>query len=132
MHCDVIRIARRSPHQRYKTGALIIAGHGVYTGWAHYGIRLSETYSVHAELHALQRARHVDLSGATIYIATVRCKSDRIVLSKPCAVCAAALHAAGVTNIYYAVGSTADDPKFKLLNVHDSLKVYKKPNATCR
>jgi deoxycytidylate deaminase len=132
MQCsiDIMRIARRSPLQRYKTGAVIISRSGVYTGWAHCGLRLRATHSVHAELHALLRARHTDVRGASIWIATLRSDTERVVMSLPCASCVELLRAAGIEDVFYAVESTTGEPKFERLNWNETYKVYKRPDAT--
>jgi deoxycytidylate deaminase len=129
-----LQMAGRSPLRRYKTGAVIVRNTTVVsTGWSHYGMRLSSVYSMHAELHALLRARHLELSDADIFIANMRPGTNRIVMSQPCATCVAALRTVGITRAHYTVESTTETPIFASMDLTASvnLKVYKRPYAAC-
>lgn len=106
-----IKIAKRSSHKRFLTGAVIAYKNVVYSeGWSHTSnLRLTQLYSMHAEIHALGRGRHNNLGGATCYIATISGKSGNITTAKPCLTCAIALRAAGINKVIYTVpnGETA-------------------------
>lgn len=96
----------RSTHKRYMTGCVIVSKSGeiVSAGCAHASnFRLRELHSIHAEIHALGRARHIDLSNAIAYVGTCARKSGNVTLSAPCLTCAVALRAAGIKLVYYTV-----------------------------
>ena len=125
-----LSVARRSPLKKYQTGAILVRnGIVVSNGWSHVGLRLTACYGVHAEIHALMRARHLDLEGATCYVGTYRSRSQRIVTSKPCRTCALALLKAGVSFITYVCEGAAPE-SIDLNNLPIDLKRYAKPYAT--
>lgn len=131
------KIAKRSDIRRHKTGAIIVNNYSkeiVSNGWSHvphYKLH-SGKRSLHAEMHALSRARHLDLWNGPyyIYIVTVAGRSGNIVGAKPCLDCAIALQAAGIAGAYYSFGgrteltleylSLTDERTF------DDLKVYER------
>lgn len=119
-------IAKRSPQKRFMTGSIIMKnGKEVGTGWSHVSsLRLNNLYSIHAEIHALGRSRHLDLKGATAYIANISRKSGNLTLAKPCLSCAIALYSAGIRTAIY----TIDNANYGVLDLTkdlDDLKVYK-------
>lgn len=123
---EVIAIAHRSPLGRYKTGALLIRDDEILsTGWSHVGsIRHASTYSVHAEMHALMRARHLDLEGAICMTITTR--GMRAFAALPCANCARALTKAGIEAVI------TDNIRYYLPTGHSAsyvLKSYARPDA---
>lgn len=98
------KAAARSSHRRYKTGAVIVDAKGNILCWgtSHTPtIKMNNHLSIHSEIHALSKVRHLDLSGCSVYIATVSGKSGRQTSAKPCLHCAVALSAAGITKIHY-------------------------------
>ncbi len=98
-------IAKRSTMRSHKTGAIIVrSGTVLSNGWSHTpAYKLSNGQrSIHAEIHALARGRHLYLHGTEIYIATVSGKSGNLVSAKPCLDCAIALRAAGVYEVIYS------------------------------
>ena len=121
------KIAARSSIGRHQTGAVIsLDGKIVSNGWSHVPhYKLRSKRSLHAELHALARARHLNLYNAIICIATIARKSGNYVSAKPCLDCAIALKAAGISQVYYTLNNDWND----YLNLeapatfHD-LKVY--------
>lgn len=102
---ETIKIAKRSTHKRYLTGAVIFNKQGdvVSKGWSHTGMKMYNLLSVHAEMHSLWRAKHLDLNGHSIYIVTIAGKSGNITTGKPCANCAIALRSVGIDKIYYSM-----------------------------
>src|ERR1051325_4462850 len=115
----------RCTHKRHMVGAVIVSKRGeiVSDGCAHISnIRHRELASIHAEIHCLGRARHLDLRGATAFVMAQARKSGNVVTGKPCLSCAIALRSAGIKEVYY---STPEE--FKLLNLESDLsrlKVY--------
>jgi pyrimidine deaminase RibD-like protein len=77
-------IALRSPIMSFKTGCVIVTDDDVFTGWSHRShISLKSTpWSMHAELHALKRARW-DVEGATVYVANISARGN-ITTGRPC------------------------------------------------
>lgn len=122
-----LNYARRSCLSRYQTGAVLVSnGVVVSTGWSHVGMRLHECYAIHAEMHALMRARHIDLTGATCVIAAYRTHSERIVPSKPCHTCAHALSKAGILDVLY-YDDAGEAIALNLDPMPSDLKRYRKP-----
>lgn len=67
-----------------QVAAVIADRHGIFAwGWNSAGAGLG----LHAETHAIQRANKRRLSGATIYVASVRSRNNKTVFSKPCVEC---------------------------------------------
>lgn len=103
---DATKFASRSPQKRFNTGAVaVMDGKMVSAGWSHIGMRLKESYSTHAEIHALGRARHLNLSGAVMFVANIAAKSGNTTLARPCVSCAVAMYSAGIRKVYYTVDS---------------------------
>lgn len=67
-----------------QVGAAIADNHGIFSwGWNSVG----SGFGQHAECHAIERASHSRLRGATIYVATLRNRNQKIITSKPCEDC---------------------------------------------
>lgn len=120
------KAANRSTHKRYQVGALIVRrGEIVSDGCAHSSShRLTELESIHAEIHALARGRHLDLRGATAYVLTLARKSGNATLALPCLTCAIALRGAGIKRVFYSTQAG-----FKELDLDDDLshlRIYRK------
>lgn len=101
-------IAQRCNFKRFQVGAVLVDknGHVLSQGWAHVPeTRLTTALSMHAEIHALARAKHVDLRGTFCFVATISRKSGNRTNSRPCATCAVALRAAGVVAAVYTTGN---------------------------
>jgi tRNA(Arg) A34 adenosine deaminase TadA len=103
---EAVRTAWRSPHRRFKTGAILVSASGTILerGWAHpQRGRLSSYRSVHAELHLLQRARaaRLDCRGCVCIVATVRPRTMTTTSGQPCARCAGHLNDAGIQRVIY-------------------------------
>lgn len=123
---DIVKIAKRSTHKRYLTGAVIFNRHGdvLSKGWSHTGFKMYNLLSVHAEMHCLWRARHLDLTGCSIYVVTIAGKSGNLTTGKPCINCAIALQAAGVEIFFYSLpGGEISGPNF-IEDELDNLKDY--------
>lgn len=102
----VVKIAERSPFMKFGTGAMLLDKNDkiISEGWSHRGaIVMSELESVHAEIHALHRARFKK-QPHTVVIATLSKKSGNVTSARPCINCALALHAAGIENVLYSMG----------------------------
>jgi deoxycytidylate deaminase len=52
-------------------------------GWNSVG----SGYGLHAEVHAIQRANRRRLAGATLYVASMRARTNKSITSKPCPDC---------------------------------------------
>lgn len=92
--------------RRFKTGAVIVGKDGklLSVGWSHMTDRIMKEYhSMHAECHAILRARATrkPLRGATIYVATLSGKSGSVTSAKPCRACKALILAVGITEVIY-------------------------------
>lgn len=118
-------IAERCTFKRFKVGAVLVKQDRVISeGWAHVPqMRLANTRSMHAEIHALARGRHQNLHGATIFVATVSRKSGNRTNSRPCVSCAAALRAAGVRLAVYTIAGGKQE-MFDLDAPFRNLKLY--------
>lgn len=107
LHKALLKATKRSTHKRHQTGCIIVTTKGeiISSGCSHASsFRMSELHSIHAEIHALGKARHHDLNGAIAYISTIARKSGNFVFSAPCLTCAIALRAAGVSLAVYHNG----------------------------
>lgn len=122
-------LAQRCAFKRFGTGAIIVADdHVVSEGWAHMSsLRIKELHSIHAEIHALGRCRHIDLwqyNNVVIYIATVGKSNNRVTIAKPCLTCSIACRSAGISESCY----TTNKERPEYLNLGSDLidlKVYK-------
>jgi deoxycytidylate deaminase len=122
-HTHLQKIANRSPLTKYKTGALLIRdGLVLSAGWSHIGANLSNSYSVHAEQHALWRALHLDLRDAICYTMTIRANGSMFP-AIPCRNCAAALMERGIKTVI------TDGYEYDLIESFNDLRRYKRPDA---
>jgi deoxycytidylate deaminase len=71
---------------RVQVGAAIADHNGriLSWGWNHVG----DGYGCHAEFHAIRRSNKSRLSGATIFVGSLRRRNRKVVPSKPCSDCA--------------------------------------------
>lgn len=135
-----LKIAERSTHRKHMTGCIIADVSGktpviVSQGWSHignwdYGTGL---YSVHAEIHALIRARPLSIKGCIAYVGTIARKSGNITNALPCLTCATALVAAGIEDVVYSVSGIGTLVQWKATNLPNAiknadLKIYKERN----
>lgn len=141
---EAIKIAKRSTHAKHQTGCVIVDVSSktpiiVSNGWSHkgnwdYGTGL---YSVHAEIHALVRCKHLELnSNYVAYVATIARKSGNVVNSESCLTCATALVAAGITQVVFTVNQVHDSTAISTMflpNAIESagLKVYRQKTDEC-
>lgn len=58
--------------------------------------------SIHAEVAALNSAKKMDLTGATIYVARTN-RTGKPLMSKPCPRCQEAIKEAGIKKVYYTI-----------------------------
>lgn len=121
-----VRIAARSTLRKHHLGCVIaLDDEIVSTGWAHEGgVNLCGLWSTHAEMHALMRARHLDLSGAIAYVACLSAKSGKHCLGKPCATCANELLSRGIEIVHFTVDAGIAD-MIDLADDIDTLKRYR-------
>lgn len=96
---EAVRIAERSTMYKHRTGAVIVHKRKIISnGWSHYPRIPTRLRSLHAEMHAIARARHLrlkELSDVRIYIATLT-KGGNVVSGRPCLHCAIGLHSLGI------------------------------------
>lgn len=124
---ELIKIAKRSSHKRYLTGAAIYSKSGDMISWgtAHTtATRYQTLLSLHAEAHALAKVRHLDLAGHSCYILTMSGKSKNITWGLPCLHCYLALKAANVDKIYFSTPNGTFDGPADFEYELDKLKDY--------
>lgn len=107
--------SRKSTYHRIKIGAVIAHGnkvvskganlstsHPIQAYWNRLTNRLAPANNLHAEMHALVRAKRLgeSLEGATIYIARLD-RNDQPNQCRPCVACMAALENAGIRTIIH-------------------------------
>lgn len=107
-----IKIARRSPNVRHKTGAVIVNAKDeiVSVGWSHLSERrLTSVYSIHAEHHALSRIHSSDrvLTNCRIFVATIT-RHGNLTSGKPCKNCQYLIDKYGITEIIYTPAFEAE------------------------
>ncbi len=99
-----LKMARRSPLDGHKNGTVIARkGEVLTTGWSHVShlVGLYGLHSLHAEIHALARGRHLDLTGVTVINACFT-PAGLLTNARPCLTCAIALRSAGCTQVIYS------------------------------
>lgn len=100
------RLAKQSPFERHKLGAVIVKGNRVLsTGYNE--IRYTKELrkgTLHAEeaaiLKLLKAKRLADLHNATMYVSRV-CPSGRTGLSAPCSGCMDLIRSVGISQVVY-------------------------------
>lgn len=125
------KIAQRSSHRRYKTSCLIVAPRDEIVSWgvSHTSSTIySNLLSLHAETHALFKARHLDLRGHSAYICTISGRSGNCTWGKPCLHCCISLRAAGIDKIYYTTPGGDFEGPTDFENELESLKDYSMSN----
>lgn len=81
----VINLLPRSPCM-VKVAAVLVDNWGIHAwGWNNVGVG----FGCHAEAHAISRASKHRLFKSTIYVASIRARNDKIIMSKPCEACQA-------------------------------------------
>ena len=103
----------RSTYQRVRIGAVIVRGNYMISAGANLATshplqkkfndaarRLAPQHCLHAELHAIVKAKDEDLSGCHIYVARLD-KLGRWAHCRPCAACTLAIRLAGITEVTY-------------------------------
>jgi len=122
---EAIKIAKRSSTGKYMMGAVIMDRHGniLSNGWSHVPeMRRWPFFSLHAEMHALARGRHLDLDGKVCYIAAVSKKSGNVTSAMPCLHCAIALLSAGIREVYFTLNKP---PYCGIMDLNGSLRQLK-------
>jgi tRNA(Arg) A34 adenosine deaminase TadA len=88
-----------------QVGAVITDKHGIFSwGWNHtenWTAPAGGGTGVHAEVHAISRANPKRLKGATIYIAGIRTRNNKVVESKPCPACMHWIRFVGISRVIY-------------------------------
>lgn len=95
---------KRSPHPDYRMAAVVAdrGGRIFAWGWNHPSAgTLQRFHSQHAEIHAISRANHNRLSGATIYVVGLT-KAGRPILARPCDNCMAAIRKYQLAKVIYS------------------------------
>jgi cytidine deaminase len=111
-----IKQATRSPHQRFRTGAVLFDPDDyliVGRGCSHDGTAPVETLSIHAERHALMRMGPIHAEGMDCMIVTLTRNNNFTQVSKPCASCASFMTAYGVRHCVFA--ERANDGSWSVL-----------------
>ena len=122
------KVTTRSTHKRHMTGCVIVdkSGNIISNGCSHASsFRMTELHSIHAEIHAVGRGRHIDLKGAVAIVQTKARKSGNIVSGMPCLTCAIAMESVGINTVVYSVNNN----KFSIVDLEQDishLKVYPK------
>lgn len=121
-------MAKRSAMRRFGTGCVITMDDEIVSaGWSHMShLQLCELESMHSEIHALGRGRHLNLNGAVAWTATVSFKSGNLTNARPCLTCSVALRSAGIKTVYYTERGTTELGYINLESDLVGLKVYKK------
>jgi len=129
---EAIKIAKRSRCGKYAMGCVIRTRDNktVSNGWAHVPeMKEWRLYSLHAEIHAIARARNTGLENTIAYIAAVSNKSGNVSLAKPCRDCAIALFSAGVKEVYYTTAPFTIPQYLSLFHAMDHLETFKVYNS---
>ena len=107
--------SKQSTYTRVKIGAVIAQGnkviskganlstsHPIQAYWNRVTNRLAPANNLHAEMHALVRAKRSgeSLEGATIYIARLD-RNNQLSQCRPCVACMAALTNAGIHTVIH-------------------------------
>jgi pyrimidine deaminase RibD-like protein len=80
-----------------QVGAVIADAHGIFSwGWNNVGAGFGQ----HAEVHAIERGRQSRLQGATIYVATIRRRNQKIITSRPCDDCLLMINSFGMQIVW--------------------------------
>ena len=82
-----------------QVAAVLADSSGIFS-WGHNHVGF-DGMGQHAEAEAIRRANRKRLRGATIYVAAVRKRNQKIVSACPCEDCYLRIAAAGVKKIYY-------------------------------
>lgn len=85
-----------------QVAAVIADKGGIFSwGWNSVGSGFGE----HAEAAAIRRANKKRLHGSMIYVASIRARNDKPVMSMPCPDCAQRIQAAGISTVFYRDGN---------------------------
>jgi len=111
-----LKLSRKNPSSmNHKLAALIVYKNCIIgTGFNHWK---SYENSIHAEIHAIRRAKRIreDLRGAVIYVAR-SCKT-KIGLAKPCSECLKAIKDEGIIKIIYTETCDINNLTYTITNI---------------
>lgn len=101
------KIALKSNMYRQHGAVIVIGDQIVAEGYNHDYIRLCHKYSIHAEVHAINKARklRMDLTEADLYVVRIGKQSMDYPLrySRPCESCAEYIKKVGIKRVYYSL-----------------------------
>lgn len=79
------------------------------------GCNTESKHLLHAEMDAIVKAKHLDLTGASIYVSR-RTINGKLGMCRPCPACMGAIIDVGITDIYY---TSADGHHYEHINSVD-------------
>jgi deoxycytidylate deaminase len=101
------KIARKSNMYRQHGAVIVVGDQIVAEGYNYDYIRLCHKYSIHAEVHVINKARksRIDLTEADLYVVRIGRPSMDYPLrySKPCESCTEYIKKMGIRKVYYSL-----------------------------
>lgn len=96
------RVASKST-MTHRHGCVVVASDGsVFEGYNHHGIFMSHRYSIHAEIHALYKAKKYPYPLVEMYVVRIN-KQGSLKYSLPCGDCQLEIQKFGIPKIYYSI-----------------------------
>lgn len=82
-----------------QVGAVLVDSFGIFGwGWNHMG---ADGFGEHAEVNCLKRSNYHRQSGATLFVASVRRRTQKSVISKPCPKCQGWIESRGLRAVWW-------------------------------
>jgi deoxycytidylate deaminase len=82
-----------------QVGAVVVDGAGIFGwGWNHMG---ENGMGEHAEVSCLRRSNHHRQSGSTLFVASVRQRTQKFITSKPCLKCQGWIESRGIKYVWW-------------------------------
>ncbi len=86
----------------HRHGCVVVASDGsVFEGYNHHGVYMSHRFSIHAEIHALYKAKKYQYPLMEMYVVRIN-KSGVLKYSRPCPECQLEILKFGIPKVYFS------------------------------
>jgi tRNA(Arg) A34 adenosine deaminase TadA len=89
----------------HRHGCVVVASDGsVFEGYNHHGVYMSHRFSIHAEIHALYKAKKYQYPLTEMYVVRIN-KGGTLKYSRPCSGCQLEILKFGIPKVYFSTNT---------------------------